>query len=150
MLKQKFNFISIIPINYFNRADAGHDITSLSTSRCPSPVSMTTIYVTCSTIGVYWWLLPKSSLAHIVIILGPVAIATAIMGNNEMWTMTRCPIISTDTRICFTQQLLYVGLQYPALAAVVIRVHIAGSFDSPGFASVAVVRDRRHRRVNNS
>ena len=46
-------------------------------------------HVMCSIIGVYWWPLPKCSIAYIFILLCLVAIATAIMDDDKMQTV-RC------------------------------------------------------------
>ena len=70
-----------------------HCFTSLSTSCCPLPVSMATMYVTYFITGVYWLPLPKCFITHIFILLCLVAIATAIMDNNEMWTMMWCHVL---------------------------------------------------------
>ena len=69
----------------------GYGTSSLFASRHrPLPVSMATMYVTCSFIEEYWWPLPKCFIAYIFIFLCFVAISIAKMDNAKMWTMTRC------------------------------------------------------------
>ena len=75
---------------------------------------------------VYWWPLLKCFFAYIFIFLCLVAMATAIMNNDEMWTTTRChALVITGTSrkgvLCHINEGYFLLIMLPLLLPVTTR-----------------------------